>query len=95
VEPDGRGFRLRMQTLKGDAFPRAFVGGTALLMSGVMLLEGVTEGLRSGGFVAAALIGLVGLSQLVSVPVLLPRWATKRAAQMDAIAERVQRLLEE
>jgi hypothetical protein len=91
VEPDGTGFRLRMQTLRGDTYSRVFVGGTALLMSGVLALENV----REGGLVMAAAIGLAGLGQLVYLRLSLPRWAATRAAQMDAIAERVQRLLED
>jgi hypothetical protein len=95
VEPDGAGFRLRMQTVKGDTFSRAFVGATALLMSGVMVLQNATEGLRTGGLTFAALIGLAGFGQLVYLRVALPRWAGERAAQMEAIAERVQRMLGE
>lgn len=95
VEPDGDGFRLRMQTLKGDTFSRAFVGGTAALMSGVMFLEAATEGLRTGGLPFAGLIGVAGIGQLVYLRLSLPRWADTRAAQMDAIAERVLGMLGE
>jgi hypothetical protein len=95
VEPDGDGYRLRMQTLKGDTFSRAFVGGTAVLMSGVLFLEHATQGLGTAALAFAALIGLAGLGQFVSLRVLLPRWAGERASQMDAIAERVQHSLEE
>lgn len=95
VEPEGDGFRLRMQTLKGDALSRALVGGTTMLMSGVMLFEGVTEGLRAGGFGVAAVLGLVGLAFFISPRLTLPEWAATRGSQMDAIAERVRRLLEE
>jgi hypothetical protein len=92
VEPEGDGFRLRMQTVKGETFSRAFVGGTAMLMSGVMLLQ---EGIGTSGLVAGALIGLAGLGQFVYLRLALPRWAATRGSQMDAIAERVLDRLDE
>jgi hypothetical protein len=94
VEPDGDRYRVRMQTLRGDALPRAAVGAAAVGGSGVMLLVNALSGLRPGGVLAAVAMGLVGLGQLVYIRTLLPRWASERAAQMDHLAERIARLVE-
>jgi hypothetical protein len=95
VEPDGDRYRVRMQTWKGDALPRVGMGAVTVAMSGVMFFVNALGGLRPGGVVAAGVLGLVGLGQLVYVRALLPRWAAERAAQMEGVAERIPRLLEE
>jgi hypothetical protein len=96
VEPDGDRYRVRMQTLKGDAYPRATLGAVTMGASAVMFLVNSTGGLRPGGVVVAAVMGLAGLAQLGYLrALLLPRWAAERAGQMEALAERIPRLLDE
>jgi len=53
------------------------------------------RGLRPGDGVVAAAMALVGLGQLGYIRALLPRWAAERASQMEALAERIPRLLDE
>lgn len=94
VEPDGRGgWRLRMQTLKGDASLFSGTGGVFALVGLFLLARGLT-GDDSGGWIVGLVFLLVGLGQLGYARVSLPGWAAERASQMEAIADRLPGLLE-
>lgn len=93
VEPEGDGWRLRMQTLKGDT-PAAAGIGTIFSLIGVAVamlaaIGGVDE---NAPFVALAFLA-AGLTQLGLVRLSLPRWADERAEQMEAVAARLPVLL--
>lgn len=95
IEPDGRGgWRLRMQTLKGDASAFGGTGGVFTFVGLLLLVLGLMGRGDSGGLVIGLVFMLVGLGQLGYVRLSLPDWAETRAAQMEAIAERLPGLLE-
>jgi hypothetical protein len=92
VEPDGGAYRLRMQTVKGNTYPRVLIGATGLLVSSVLIVDRMAAGITSD-LALAALVGFAGLGFMISSRVELPRWAAERESQMDAIAERVRQRL--
>ncbi len=93
VEPHGDGWRLRMQTLKGEAGTVAGMGtifavvGTLLTILALLDVPGRDLG------VALAFM-TVGFAQLGWLRASLPRWAEEREHQMQEIAERFTALLE-
>jgi hypothetical protein len=93
VEPDGDRYRVRLQTLRGDAYPRAALGVVTLGTSGVMLLVNALSGLEPSSVAVAGVMALAGIGQLAYLRALLRRWAADRTAQMAALAERVRQLL--
>ena len=97
VEPDGDRYRVRMQTLKGDTLPRATMGGVIAGMGGFLLfLSASGSGVPPVGVpIMTAVMALGGLGQVVYARARLPGWASERAAQMEALAERITRLVGE
>lgn len=95
VEPEGDHYRIRMQTLKGDVFPIAFMSGAGLFMAANFVLSSTLGSSSAGGLGIAALFGAVGLGALAYLRASLPRWAGERADQMEAIAARIPLLLNE
>lgn len=95
VEPGAEGWRLRMQTYKGDAGGMVAVGLGAVAMG---LLIGVTSWVSGGPaqqFVVAAAFGAGGAGVVGWVRVQLGRWAREREAQMERLATWVPSLLPE
>jgi hypothetical protein len=95
VEPDGEGYRLRMQTVKGDALPRMIVGVVLTLLSLALFYENTTDGWNQARTMLATAMGLTGIGLFAYVRASLPRWASARGKQMDAIAERITKLIKE
>lgn len=93
VEPDGDRYRIRMETLKGDTLPRAGFGAVAAALASVMIVTVTSGGGRPGALVAGGLLGLFGLGQVAYARAQLRGWAAERAAQMEALAERIAGLL--
>lgn len=94
VEPDGEGYRVRLQTVRGDVVPRAALGVMAMIASAVIALSaGVGDGAEVP--IAAAIMALAGLAQVGYARALLPGWAAERAAQMEALSARIPRLLKD
>lgn len=95
VEPDGAGgWRLRMQTLKGDATAFGGTGGVFTLIGLLLMVLAVMRSGDPGEMVMGLAFMLVGLGQLGYVRLTLPGWAEERASQMESIAERLPGLLE-
>lgn len=86
VEPGAEGWRLRMQSFKGDAGVLAGLGfGTV----GMGLLVGMTAWVSGGPvqqFVVAATFVTAGAGLVAWVRARLGSWARERAAQMDRLA---------
>lgn len=93
VEPDGDGWRLRLQTLKGDVAPLAGVGSMFALMGSLILVLSIMEGADPRRLVVALAFILGGLGHLAYLRWSLTGWADERASQMDAIADRMPALL--
>jgi hypothetical protein len=97
LEPTARGHRLRLSTTKGDARLQLGFGAGALL-------AGVATGLPLWLVSAAAsadalwspvLMATMGIGAMARAAWMLPRWARTRASQMESLAERVSRIVEE
>lgn len=95
VEPDGDAYRVRMRTFKGSTVPAMAMSGAFLFMATVFLILTLVGEASSGGYVMAALFGLVGVGGLGFARATLPSWAEERAAQMEGLAERIPPLLNE
>ena len=94
VEPEGSGYAVRMRTKQGQTSQLAIVGG---VFTGIGLLAAFGGLLGSGSdALSKGLMFLVaGLVTLLWARMSLPGWARTRAEQMEALAERIPRLLEE
>jgi hypothetical protein len=93
VEPDSDGYRVRMQTLKGDALPRVLVAVVLTIVSLSLFVENTTDGWNQARTMLATALGLTGIGLFAYVRASLPRWAAARREQMDAIAARITRLI--
>ncbi|MCL7961157.1 MAG: hypothetical protein M8861_13270 [marine benthic group bacterium] len=95
VEPWEGGHRVRMSTFKGNVTELTTMGAMFLLMGVftaliIYLKKGMDPGLVMSAMFGALGLGVIGRSRLA-----LPLWADTRAAQMEGIAERIPRLLDE
>lgn len=95
VEPDGEAYRVRMRTLKGSTVPAVAMSGVFLFMATVFFILTLVGEASSGGYVMAALFGLVGVGSLGYARASLPAWAAERTAQMEGLAERIPLLVSE
>lgn len=89
VEPDGDGWRLRMQTFKGNAAPLALAGGTGVLLGLLIFMLAYLDGDGARDMIVALAFMAAGSAKLGYVRMSLPRWADERASQMDAVADRL------
>lgn len=95
VEPAEDGHRIRMSTFKGNVTEWVLMGSVFLVMA---ILTGFLIFLKKGmdaGLVMSALFGVLGLGAIGASRLALPAWAAKRADQMEAIADRIPRLLDD
>jgi hypothetical protein len=90
VEPDGDGWRLRMQTLKGDAAPLALMAGSFSLIALLIFVMAFLDGSAVKELVVSLVFMAAGLGKLGHLRMSLPRWAEERGSQMDAVAGRLQ-----
>ncbi len=96
VEPDASGYRVRMQTLKGNAVVGAMAGAAVSIFGMVMFLAMMIGGDANARQMAMSiLMSMGGLAQVIYTRASLPRWALERGDQMERLAERIPRLLEE
>jgi hypothetical protein len=95
VEPWEGGHRVRMSTFKGNVTELTIMGSLFLFMA---ILTGLLIYFKKGmdvGLIMSAMFGALGLGVIGSTRLALPFWADRRAAQMEEIAERIPRLLDE
>jgi hypothetical protein len=64
-------------------------------MAMIFLTTILRDGFDWAAVAIAAAFGVAGVGQLGYVRATLPRWAEERAAQMEALAERIPLLLKE
>jgi hypothetical protein len=91
LEPTATGHRIRMKTLKSDAYGW-LGGGLGMTLFGATLLAlAVLKGATSdAGLVAAiSVLTAVGAGMLATAAISLPRWARSRRDQMNEVAMRV------
>lgn len=85
LEPTQTGARLRLRTMKGTAVPAMTMGGFLAVFAGASAIVASSPG-------DAAVVGLVaigGAALHLGARFLLPGWRRTRAAQMEAIIERL------
>ena len=95
VEPWEGGHRIRMSTFKGNVTELTIMGSMFLLMA---LFTGLLIYFKKGvdvGLIMSAMFGALGLGVIGSTRLALPAWADRRAIQMEEIAERIPRLLDD
>jgi hypothetical protein len=95
VEPWEGGHRVRMTTFKGNVTELTAMGAAVLFMA---ILTGLLIYFKKGmdvGLIMSAMFGAVGLGAIGSARIALPSWADRRAGQMEEIAERIPRLLDD
>jgi hypothetical protein len=88
VEPTPTGYRLRLGTLKSNAFLMDAAGFGALVVGGVTLAAGGLADLAEPMIMAA-----MGAVALVANRIRVPAWARTREQQMEYIAERARQLI--
>lgn len=93
IEPEGDGWRLRMQTFKGDAGTLASMGGGFALVGMLVFIMALLGGSAAREMLVSLVFMAVGLGQLGYIRLSLPRWADERASQMELVADRVAGLL--
>jgi hypothetical protein len=94
VEPSGTGYRLRLGTVKGNAYALNALGGSALVVGAisfgtVLLSGGVVQGLLVPWMMAAS-----GAAAFAANFLRLPRWADERRRQMEHIAGKIGSIME-
>ena len=95
VEPWENSHRVRMTTFKGNVTEMTAMGAAFLFMA---ILTGLLIYFKKGmdvGLIMSAMFGALGLGAIGSARISLPSWADRRAAQMEEIAERIPRLLDD
>lgn len=95
AEPWEGGHRVRMSTFKGNVTELTIMGSVFLFMA---ILTGLLIYFKKGmdvGLLMSAMFGALGIGVIGTTRLALPSWANKRAAQMEEIAERIPRLLDE
>ena len=85
IEPGQAGYRLRMQTVNGQALAFNRIGLAALLMALVLVLVAVAGG-DAGTISGALALGLMGGGTLAANALRLSRWASEREQQMEELA---------
>lgn len=88
VEPAPGGHRLRLGTVKGDASGVNALGATGLVAGAVVFVSMLLAGEIAGAVVVPTIFGTAGASAFLANMVRLPRWADRRAEQMDHIIDR-------
>ena len=88
-EPTVGGFRLRMDTVKGDASGWNALGLTGLATAGIMVGSFLLSGEPQAAIFVPAVVGASGVGALVGNALRLPRWREQRRLQMQHIASRV------
>jgi hypothetical protein len=84
-----------MSTFKGNVTEMTAMGGAFLFMA---ILTGLLIYFKKGmdvGLIMSAMFGALGLGAIGSARMSLPSWADRRADQMEEIAERIPRLLDD
>lgn len=89
LEPTETGHRLRFGTLHGGASAMIGAGLTALGGAGVLAIVTSINGTLSAALSGIGFIVLAGLGMIASGALRLPRWASLRGRQMEAIATKV------
>lgn len=97
LEPTPRGHRLRLSTRKGNAGAMVGLGSLSLVASAAtsipLLLASAS--VAPAAWWTPAMFGVMGVASVVSALITLPRWARTRAVQMESLAERATRIVEE
>lgn len=95
VEPWEGGHRVRMSTFKGNVTELTIMGSAFLFMATFLGLAIFAKKGLDVGLIMSVAFGALGLGVIGTARLALPSWATRRAAQMDEIAQRIPRLMDD
>ena len=95
VEPWEGGHRVRMSTFKGNVTELTAMGVVFLFMAVFTAFLIYAKKGMDVGLIMSAMFGALGLGVIGTTRIALPSWAGRRAAQMEEIAERIPRLLDD
>ena len=93
VEPGPSGYRLRLGTVKGDARSVNALGATGLLAGATVFVSMLLSGEVAGAMMVPAVFGTAGVSAFLANMFRLPRWADRRARQMEYVADRANEIV--
>jgi hypothetical protein len=93
LEPTDSGYRLRLDTVKGDAVMANRIGIGGLIIALFILLAMTLTGNLPEDLMGPAILAALSSTALASNAVRLPRWARERDAQMAHIEDRVRALV--
>jgi hypothetical protein len=79
--------------VKGDAAGVNALGATGILAGAAVFASMVLSGELAGAIVVPTIFGAAGVSAFLANMLRLPRWATRRAGQMEHIADRAQAII--
>jgi hypothetical protein len=91
IEPTPRGYRLRLQTVKGDS-QTLIIGGMTIAAGAAATTTALAAAgsLGSSGSMAGiGLMALVGMGMFAAGALRLPGWARRRSRQMEQITARL------
>ncbi|MES2177039.1 MAG: hypothetical protein V4550_04165 [Gemmatimonadota bacterium] len=91
-EPWADGFRIRMST-RNDLGVASALGVIFATLGSVMLLKVIPKA-NPAGIAIAGLFIAGGIGQIISIRLSIGRWGRTRAAQMEALAAQITRLLD-
>lgn len=97
LEPTSTGYRLRLQTTKGDARMSLLMGTGATLvgLASALSVALSSAAVRPGVWLGPALVLGMGGFLLARTVFGVGPWARERATQMEALAETITRILDE
>ncbi|HWL40433.1 MAG TPA: hypothetical protein VNO75_09360 [Gemmatimonadaceae bacterium] len=95
IEPTPSGYRLRMGTRNTNLVAMAVAGAAGLVWSAAVFVGLSMTGDLAAGFLAPAIVSVLGAGALGTSLFRLRKWARTRADQMHHVAERARNLLGE
>lgn len=95
LEPTDTGHRLRLRTLNGNARALMATGAAVAAFSAALLVVGALAGDLAQAIGSSGPMVAVGLTLFVVGAVRIPAWARRRRDQMEDVAARLTRMLQE
>jgi hypothetical protein len=89
VEPTDDGYRLRLDTIKGNAAGMNALGATGIAAGALVIGAGVLTGGAVEAVFGPMLLATSGVGALLANLLRLPRWAQQRERQMEHIEARI------
>lgn len=95
VEPTDTGYQLRLGTVKGDAAPLNVLGAMGVVTGAFTYAALLSSGGLADAFFVPWMIGAAGIAAVVGNAFRLPRWASRREAQMRQVAAKAEAMIDD